>query len=247
MSNLKAAYLNEMFKLSKKKKLAVAAILSVFAVALALLIALSVNNFMGIRITGAGEFSVLVLQVLSYTLIPLFTAFVCIDMFCGEVGDETIKLTLTRPVSRFKIYVAKALAAASFVLANLIFVMLLSLIASVFIGPSAMSIGHVIGSYLGAFLPLMVFALMVMLVSNIVRGSTSAFFISIVIFLAFLGLQLIFPAYESFFYTSAFGWYTLFWGSFINLSKIIRILLILLGYGTAFFAAGYYLFERKQI
>lgn len=54
------------------------------------------NNFMGIRITGESEFSILVLSVLNYTLIPLFTIFICIDMVGGEFSNQTMKMVLTR-------------------------------------------------------------------------------------------------------------------------------------------------------
>lgn len=248
MSNLTAAYLNELYKVSKKKKILVSALLSIVAVMLAALIVSSVNNFMGIRLAGAAGFFVLVLQVLNYTLIPLFTAFVCIDMFSGEFGGEhTIKMTLTRPVSRFKVFLSKVLAVATFIAANLIFVMLLSFLASFFIKGASVSFGNVLMMYAASFFPLMVFALMVILISNLARGSASAFMLSLVVFLASIALQTIFFKYESFFFTSAFGWYTYFWGNYINVAKIIRVFFMLLGYGLVFFSAGYYLFDRKDI
>lgn len=247
MSNLTAAYLNELYKVSKKKKILVAAVLSVVAVTLAALIVSSVNNFMGIRLAGVAGFFVLVLQVLNYTLIPLFTAFVCIDMFSGEFGGEhTIKLTLTRPVSRFKVFLSKVLAVATFIAANLVFVMLLSYAASFFIKGANVSFGNILMMYVASFFPLMVFALMVILIANVARGSASAFMLSLVAFLATIALEIVSGDYGSFFFTSAFGWYGLFWGSFINIAKIIRVFLILLGYGLVFFSAGYYLFDKKS-
>lgn len=248
MSNLTAAYLNELYKISKKKKIVVAAVLSVAAVALAGLIVSSVNNFMGIRLAGVSGFFVLVLQVLNYTLIPLFTAFICIDMFSGEFGGEhTVKLTLTRPVSRLKVYLSKVLAAATFIAANLLFVMILSYLVSFFIKGTSVSFGNIFIMYVASFFPLLIFALMVMLISNLARGSASSFMLSLLAFLMFVALQFIFPAYDSFFFTTAFDWYKLFWGSFINVQKIFRVFLILLGYGLVFFSAGYYLFDKKDI
>ncbi|MEG1880827.1 MAG: ABC transporter permease, partial [Oscillospiraceae bacterium] len=84
MQMIKAVYLNEIFKISKKKKIVVAAILCVFSVIVACLIVMSVGNFMGISMTASSEFPILVLPVLINTLVPLFTAFICIDMFTGE-------------------------------------------------------------------------------------------------------------------------------------------------------------------
>ncbi len=247
MSSLKSAYCNELYKISKKKKIIVAAILSIAAILLAGVIVSSINNFMGIRVTGKTEFAIMVLSVLSRTLIPLFTAFICIDMFGGELADGTIKFTLTRPVTRLKVYLSKMLAVATFILANLLFVMVVSLIISLFVNGGNVGFLHVIVAYVASFFPLFVFALLVMLISNIVRGTTSAFMLTILVYLVFLGLQFGFSGYQSFFFTSMFDWYNLFLGSFINWQKIFRVLLIFAGFGLMLFGAGYYLFERKQI
>ena len=247
MNMLKAAYINELYKISKKKKITVAALLSVGAVLIGGLIVSSVNNFVGISLTGKSEFSILVLSVLCYTLIPLFTMFVCIDMFTGELADHTIKQTLTRPVSRFKIFLAKVLAAATFILADLLFVMIVSTLVSFVIGATSLSLWKVFLAYLVEFLPLLVFALLVILVANLMRGTSGAFLISLVLYLVFLALPAVFGQYQSFFFTSLFDWYTLFLGSYINFYKIFRVLLILSGCGIMFFAAGYYLYDRRDI
>lgn len=245
MSNLKAAYLNELYKISKKKKIIVAAILSIAAIIVAGLIVSSINNFMGIRMSGT--FSIMVLSVLNHTLIPLFTAFLCIDMFGGEFLDGTIKFTLTRPVTRLKVYVSKMLAVGTFILANLLFIMVLSFILSLFVKGGGTGILQIILAHIASFFPLFVFALLVMLISNIVRGTTGAFLLTILIYLVFFGLQIGFSGYQSFFFTSLFDWYNLFLGSYINWHKVFRVLLIFIGFGTMLFGAGYYLFERKQI
>lgn len=247
MSNLKAAYINELYKISKKKKIVVAAILSLAAVVFAGLIVSGVKNFMGINVTGSSDFSIIVLSVLNYTLIPLFTAFICIDMFGGELVEHTIKMTLTRPVSRFKVFLAKTLAAATFILANLLFVMVISILLSLVIGNSSLSIKDIILAYITSFFPLCVFALMVIFISNLTKGTVSAFLLSILVFLVFLGVGFFNPAIKSFFFTSTFDWYILFLGSYINIQKILRTALILLGYGIALFSAGYVLFERRQV
>ena len=246
MSNLKAAYINEMYKISKKKKIIVAVLLSTFAVVIAGMIVSSMKNFLGINVTGSSEFSILVLSVLNYTLIPLFTAFICIDMISGELSDHTIKITLTRPASRFQVYLSKALAAGTFILANLIFVMVISCIVSAIVG-GRLGLGKIIVAYLVSFFPLFAFALTVMLISCFSRGSASSFLLSVLLFLAFHALGILFQGYQSFLFTSTFSWYHLFIGSYVNWYKIFRVFLILCGYGIMIFGAGYDLFDKKEI
>lgn len=247
MQSLKGAYINEIFKISKKKKITVALILSVVSVIIAAIAVYFLNNFAGIRITGSSDFSIMVMSVLSYTLFPLFAAFISIDMFAGEFADGTIKLTLTSPAPRFKVFLGKVLAIASFILVNLMFVMVLSSVVSIFINGGIANLLRVFASYLMVFFPILIFALVVVLISNIAKGTTSAFMLSILVFLVFNGLGMVFPYFKSLLFTSTFDWYRLILGSYINISKVLRVFLILLGYGIMLFAASYYLFEKREI
>lgn len=141
----------------------------------------------------------------------------------------------------------KILAIASFIMANLIFVMILSLIISIFINSNMSDVLKILLAYIMEFFPQFIFALAVIFISNITRGTTSAFMLSVLIFLVLNGLGFIFPYYKSLFFTSAFDWYTLILGSYINFSKILRVFLILLGYGIMLYTASYYLFEKREI
>jgi ABC-2 type transport system permease protein len=247
MQALKAVYINEIFKISKRKKVTAAAVLSLISVVIAAIAVHTLNNFAGIRVTGSSEFSIMVLTVLSYTLFPLFTAFICIDMFAGEFVDNTIKSTLTCPASRFKIFMGKILAIASFILANLLFVMLLSIIASLFIDGSSLNIIRIFFAYIMAFFPIFVYSMLVVLISNFTKGTTSAFMLSVLVFLIFLGLGVAFPHLKSFLFTSGLNWFVLILGSYLNFSKLFRIFLIFLGYVIMLFGAGYYFFEKRDI
>lgn len=247
MQTIKVVFINEMFKISKKKKIITALIFSVLSVIAAAIVEYSLNNFVGIRVTGSSEFSIMILTILSYSLFPLFTAFVCIDMFAGEFADHTIKFTLTGQASRIKVYLGKILAIAVFIICNLLLVMILSIVASLFINSNIPNFLNILIYYIMAFFPIFIFALAVVFISNVTWGTISAFMLSIFVFLLFNGLNLVFPQIRSFLFTSSFDWYRLILGSYINYSKIFRVFLILFGYGIMLFTAGYYLFEKKDI
>ena len=247
MELLKAAYKNEIMKILNRKKPVILMALSVVFVLGAMSGVYLLNSFSGIRVTGSSEFSIMVLSILIYTLFPLFTIFICVDMFAGEFADQTIKITLTSPASRLKVFLSKILAAATLILGNLYFVMIISAISSAIINRNFPNLLRIFASYTMAFMPIFVFALVIALISIISKGTTSAFMISIFIFLLLNGLSLVFPNIKSFLFTSNFDWYRLVLGSYINFSKILRVLLILLGYSIMLTAGGCYLFERKDI
>lgn len=245
MQMLKAAFINEIFKISKKKKIVVATILSIGCVFITGLIANGLG-LLGIFLPGGANFSLSILSALNYTLIPLFSAFICIDMFSGEFTNETVKVMITRPASRFKVFSSKVLAAAAFIMANLLFVMCVSLIMSIFVGSGSTSILKVLLAYVVSFFPLMTFALMVIVIANLAKGSASAFMLSIVVFIACLVIKIPYPNLSGFLFTSSINWHVLFMASNLNVSKIISTLATFIGYSTFFFACGYIIFERKS-
>ena len=102
MESFKATLINEIEKLYKKKKIIVAAILSFIIIILGQIAMTCLKSGFGIRAVGSMEFPILVLSLVANTVIPLFTALVTIDCFIGEFSHNTIKVALTRPVTRLK-------------------------------------------------------------------------------------------------------------------------------------------------
>ena len=250
MEGFRAAFLIEILKLSKKKKIMAAAILSILAVLIGQVAVTAIKHGLGLRVVGSTEFPIVVLSIFIYTILPLFSTFVAIDMFNGEYSSNTMKLTLTRPVSRFGVFSAKVSTLAAFIFANLLFVMILSLLAGFLFNPSSASllgIIRIILAYFSSFLPVFVFSLLVVLLSNLIRGGLAVFFLSIIIFIGFKFLSIFFTQYSSFFITSMFDWYFLWLSETINSYKIFRQLLIMAGSGIMFFTAGFYLFDRKDV
>ncbi|RKD25021.1 hypothetical protein BEP19_04120 [Ammoniphilus oxalaticus] len=250
MPGFKAAFLIELVKLSKKKKIIAAAILSILAVTVGQVAVTVIKHGFGLRIVGSAEFPLVVLSILIYTILPLFSTFVAIDMFNGEFASNTMKISLTRPVSRFGVFSAKVSTLALFILANLLFVMIISVIAGLLFNPSTadlLGLTRVLFAYLSSFLPVFIFSLLVVFLSNLLRGGLAVFFLSIIVFILFNALGIVFASYSSFFITSMFDWYSLWISETINGFKIFRQILIMLGSGIMFFTAGFYLFDRKEI
>jgi ABC-2 type transport system permease protein len=250
VAGFKAAFANEMYKLLKKRKIITAAVLSILAVLVGQAAVTVIKMGFGLRMAGSGEFPLVVLPLFSYTLLPLFAAFVAIDMFSGEYASNTMKLTLTRPVSRFGVFCAKAANLAVFIMGNLLFVMILSMITGFLFNSSSagiMEFVRVVCAYVATFFPVFVFSLLVVLLANILRSGSAVFFLSILVYIAFHFIGIVFSSFSSFLITSMFDWYTLWISETFNFSKIIREFLIMAGCGTMLFAAGFYLFDRREL
>lgn len=250
MAGFKAAFLNEIEKLYRKKKATVIVVISLFAIVLGQLIVLGVRKGFGLGVVSSTEFPLLVLSLFNNTILPLFAALVAIDIFSGEFSHNTMKITFTRPVTRLKIFTAKLAAVAFFVLANLLVVMILSTLTGLIFNPSSASLGalfRVIVSYLVTLVPIMTLVLFIVLLTNIFRSGTAVFFVTFLAFLACKVLGVVFSQYSNLFITSLLDWYMIWIGDSIPVFKALRQFFILLGYGIMFFTAGYYLFDKKDL
>lgn len=129
MAVFQAALLNELEKLYKKKKALVAVLLSLAVIVVGQLVIVGVRSGFGLRGTGSVEFPMLVLSVVVNTILPLFTALVAIDSFSGEYSQNSMRITLTRPISRFKVFTAKITAITLFILGTLLLILVFSMLA----------------------------------------------------------------------------------------------------------------------
>ena len=249
MVGFKATLINEIEKLYKKKKVLVAMIISLAFIVIGQVIMLGLRSGFGLRGVGSMEFPILVLSVVVNTILPLFTALVTIDSFSSEFSQNTMKIAITRPVTRLKFFTAKLGAIMTFVLVNLIFVMIFSIIAGFIFNSNSFSLHGIIRiilSYIITVLPMMVLAMLIAFLCNILRSGIAVFFLTIIIFISFKALGIYFSAYSGLFFTSMVDWYSLWIMDTIPVSKIIREFLLMFSYGILLFTGGYYLFDKKD-
>lgn len=250
MEAFKAAFINEIEKMYKKKKAAVIVIVSLLVIVLGQLAVTGVRSGLGLRAVGSTQFPILVLSVFVNTILPLFTALVAIDVFTGEFSHNNMKIILTRPVTRLKVFTAKISAIGFFVLANLLVVLVLSIISGLIFNASsvtAVDYFKIIFSYIVTTIPVMSLALVIVVLANVLKGSTSVFFLSILMFIVLKALSYVFPQYSSLFVTSMLDWYNLWIAESIPFLKVLRLFLIMLGYAIMSFTAGFYLFDKRDL
>jgi len=249
MAVFQAALLNELEKLYKKKKVLVAVLLSLAVIVVGQLVIVGVRSGFGLRGTGSVEFPMLVLSVVVNSILPLFTALVTIDSFSGEFTQNSMRITLTRPVSRFKVYSAKILAIVLFILGALLLLLVFSMLAGFIFNTNSAtldSFGRTVFSYLVSLFPLTVLALAIALLANIFKSGIAVFFVSILVFLVLEVLGVLFSQYSSLFLTTQLDWYNLFLVNSFPFIKILRQFLIMLGSAIMLFTAGFYIFDKKE-
>ncbi|HWQ41898.1 MAG TPA: ABC transporter permease [Desulfosporosinus sp.] len=249
MAVFQAALVNEIEKLYKKKKALVAILLSLAVIVIGQLAIVGVRSGFGLRGSGSVEFPMLVLSVVVNTILPLFTALVAIDSFSGEFSQNSMRIALTRPVSRFKIFTAKITAIILFILATLLLLLIFSMLAGFIFNTNSATLGSLtrtVFSYIVSLLPMVVLALGIVLLANLFKSGISVFFVSILVFIVLKVLGVVFSQYSSLFMTTQLDWYNLFLVNSFPVGKIVRQFLIMLGSGMMLFTAGFYLFDKKE-
>jgi ABC-2 type transport system permease protein len=249
MGGFKATFINEVEKLYKKKKALVGVIISLLIIIIGQLGATGLSNGFGLRATGSMEFPIMVLSIVANSVIPLFTALVTIDSFSGEFAQNTMKIALTRPITRLKFFTAKLAAISCFILANLLFVMIFSIIAGVIFNANSFTIHNfirVILAYMVTLFPMIILALLIIIFTNILRSGIGAFFLSILVFIVLKTVGIVFSQYSSILFTNMLSWFNLWLMNELPLLKIFRQFLLMLGYGIILFTSGYYLFDKKE-
>ncbi len=150
MHKLYTCTVNELQKILLQRKTHV---LALFLLVIPVAMALGVSSFqqhIGVLAFGSGDFSVWILDCFTTLFLPLFIFMWVADSFAGEVDDQSIKIVLLRPITRFKVYLAKNLAIISLVLLTLLVVLCFSELAGLFYSiPGA---AHLLG-WAGALAP----------------------------------------------------------------------------------------------
>lgn len=250
MVGLQANYRNELYKIRKKKKLVVGSILSILAVVIGQVSATLINQNLGLLVVRSTELPLMILGVMMYSIFPLFITFITIDMFNNEFNRNTMKLVLTRPSSRFTIFTGKLLALFTVLILNIASVMVLSLIIGIVFNLSSVTYIGIIRSivaYLVSILPLIAFALFVVLLANLVKSGNSVFFLTVLSFIGMYVAGIIFHQASSFLFTSMFDWYRLWISESIQWLKLLRMGLSMVGFSIMLYCIAYLSFERKVV
>ncbi|HBP38711.1 MAG TPA: ABC transporter permease [Clostridiales bacterium] len=250
MESYKATVVNEIFKMVRKKKAVLIVILSAAIIAVVQLLSFALRGGLGIMGSSAAGFPITVLSVFANTILPLFTALAVIDTFTGEFASDTMKISITRPVTRLKVYLAKLTAVGAFILASLMIVMVLSTATALLFNRMSPTLGwfaSILAAYVSTVIPMLTLAVLIAWPANVFKSSSGVFFLSMLAFLLLRGLGVVFSSLATLLATSLLDWYKLWIASPLPLGMVLRQLLVMLGYVMIFFALGFQRFDRRDL
>lgn len=248
MHSLFASVLNETEKLWIRRRTKGFLLLALLIPLISAVLMALLQNNAGV-IWGIGSnLPMLMLQLFTFALFPLFLFMTAADLFSGEVAARTMKLVLVRPITRNKAFASKIIAIAVFIALLLVTLWLSSVISGLFVpGGTTGGVLDSVKAYTAAFVPMIAIEMVAVFIMQCFNNSTGAMALIIFIYAAAKVIPFIFPAFSPWSVFSYTNWYTLWVGNGASVGKLTNSFILLLSYSIIAYTAGLILFERKQL
>ncbi|WCK56515.1 ABC transporter permease subunit [Aneurinibacillus sp. Ricciae_BoGa-3] len=248
MSSLSAGIKNETQKIFLRKKTMVFVLLTgAFPIGSAVLFSL-LQEKSGISMFDNVNYPLFVLGAFVNVVLPLFIFMTASDVFAGEEGDKTIKLVLTRPISRLHVFVSKTSAVAILILIHLFVIFVTSFVSGLDLAGSHGLFGvfESMKAYVVSAIPMISLAIAGVFLSQFFRSASAALTSCILAYIAIKVLPLILPSISKLLPFSYTDWYALWLGHTAGAGNIFQAFMFVLSYSILFFVGGFYLFDRKE-
>ncbi len=247
MKRFNAALRGELIKLAARKKYIIFLLIEVLICAFSMLVQALLSRFSdGFIRTGTFGLTFGLLGFFIRFFIPLIVFMAMCDLFSSEAHDGSLRASLLRPVSRFKLYLAKCTAV--FITATLYLAALFAVTVTLelFTGGSLRTAWTGLWSYALDVLPLAVLVLMAALVCQLVPGPTLSMLVSIVVYMGLVIVGTFFSQLGGILFTSYSSWHNLWIGAPLPFMALLPKIALLVGYSTVMLMGGYLLFDRKD-
>ena len=241
---------NEWTKLIHKKKyivfLFIGVLLSMFNILGRLLVSKLIGSSFSFGFIASGTSMSMITLFINF-LIPLISMMAVCDLFSTEFQDQTIKAVLLRPISRFKIYLAKITAVTLMALLYIAILFASSVLLDAAINKETKGVLYSAGAYLIDTVPIIIVILMAAFINQLTKGSTMAMFLCIIIYILLYIVGIFVPSLSGLLFTGYMKWHTIWLGHILPFGAILSKTALLVGYALIFFSGGYWLFMRHEI
>lgn len=188
-----------------------------------------------------------VLSMLGYFFAPIAIFMLASDLISGEIAGGEIRLLLTKPVSRASVLFAKVSSIAVYV--GILYIsqlMLSGIISMVFAGFAAISIPTAFMAYIVGYLPMLAMIAMSVGIASMLKSGTSCFGYSLLAYIGFNVLGLVFSGLSPAIFTSYLGLGSMVIGSAIPVASLLMGLVVLAGYSLTFLSLGGMRFAERE-
>lgn len=237
---------SELQKLLTRKKYLVITILG----ALICLMRLG-GNLLIAKVSG-GEVVIksnLIMSMLGFVtdiIIPLIVFMAVTDLFASEVQEDTLKASLMRPLTRFKVMTSKSLAVFILSCAVMLVMFIACLVMQIVSGNSLSIVPQSLAAYLIDMIPIISLVAMALLINMISKSPTLAMLLCIVVYIFFKYLNLYVSPLGQMVFTAYTQWHKIWIGSLLPVGALMAKAGILFGSVLILYTLSYIIFDSKD-
>lgn len=238
---------SELQKLLTRKKYLVITILG----ALICLLRLG-GNLLIAKVSG-GEVIIksnLIMSMLGFVtdiIIPLIVFMAVTDLFASEVQEDTLKASLMRPLTRFKVMTSKSLAVFILSCAVMLVMFIACLVMQIVSGNSLSIVPQSLAAYLIDMIPIISLVAMALLINMISKSPTLAMLLCIVVYIFFKYLNLYVSPLGQMVFTAYTQWHKIWIGSLLPAGALMAKAGILFGSVLILYTLSYIMFDNKDL
>ena len=179
-------------------------------------------------------------------LVPLIAFMAVTDLFASEAQEDTLKASLMRPLTRFKVMTSKSLAV--FILSCVVMLVMFAacLVMQIVSGNSLSIVPQSLAAYLIDMIPIISLVAMALLINMISKSPTLAMLLCIVVYIFFKYLNLYVSPLGQMVFTAYTQWHKIWIGSQLPIGSLMAKAGILFGSVLILYTLSYIIFDSKD-
>ncbi len=209
------------------------------------------GNLLVAKVSG-GELIIksnLIMSMLGFVtdiLIPLVVFMAVTDLFAGEAQEDTLKASLMRPLTRFKVMTSKSLAVFLISCAVMLVMFAVCFVIQVASGNGLGGAVQTLAAYLIDMVPVIALVAMAVLINMIAKGPTLSMLLCIVVYVFFKYLNLYVSPLGQMVFTAYTQWHKIWLGSLLPFGTLMAKTGILFGSVLILYTLSYIIFDGKD-
>lgn len=237
---------SELLRLASKKKYLVITILSALICLIRLGSVLLVGKLTGGQLMIKSNLMASMLSFVTGILVPLVVFMAVTDLFAAEVQEDTLKASLLRPLTRFKVMMSKCAGVWLLSCAIMLVMFCICFVMQLISGNGLGSTGHLFAAYMIDMIPVIALIGMALLINMVSKSPTLAMLLCIVVYVFFKYLNLYVSPIGQMVFTAYTQWHKIWLGSTLPIGALTAKIGILCGSVLILYTSSYIILEKKD-
>lgn len=239
-------YKKELTKLLYKKKYYILTIIGFIFTLIRVGGGFLITKLSGGAVTVKSNMALEMLPFVIELLVPIIILIAVSELFTHEISADTMKLSLTQPITRFKLLTAKSLAAITVGAMATVALGVLNIILQIILSGSPDNVFASLLAYIIDIIPLIGVAFLGVIINVNLKAPSSATLLSLAVYGIFKYMGLYVSGASSFLFTSMARFHILFLGKALPLHIILSRAGVLFGSILILYSISYIIFDRRN-